>query len=246
MGNDGGSIPRRNEMVREKKQDEKADRRTQQIAMTFSCALSKQPLRLPVVGDALGRLYNRESILEHLLNPKAFGDSDKICKHITSLKDVQTLTFKANPEYEKEQKGNGKKSTVLTFDDQPTAQFICPITGKEMNGNLPFEFIWTCGCVFSAQARKEMPDLTQCLVCSEPFDVRDIVPINSLSSEVLDTLQERVEERKLEKKSKKAKSKTKSKLKRKLGDNDEAEVSATLPSASVLEGKTTKVQKTLV
>jgi hypothetical protein len=41
MGNDGGSIPRRNELVKEKKKDPKADERVQTIARWFYCALSK-------------------------------------------------------------------------------------------------------------------------------------------------------------------------------------------------------------
>ncbi|KAI9503147.1 Rtf2 RING-finger-domain-containing protein, partial [Coemansia spiralis] len=154
MGNDGGSIPRRSEMVREKQKDEKADRKNQLIAMYFYCALSKKPLQPPVVADGLGRLYNRESVLEYLLDNSAFGDGTQICGHIKSLKDVKTLNLKTNPAYEK----NKKSTAILSFDDQPVAQFVCPVTMKEMNGNMQFEFLWSCGCVFSAQARKEMPE----------------------------------------------------------------------------------------
>ncbi|KAJ2553223.1 Replication termination factor 2 [Coemansia sp. RSA 1878] len=234
MGNDGGSIPRRNEMVREKKQDEKTDRKTQLIAMNYFCALSKQPLREPVVGDMLGRLYNRESILEYLLNPTVFGEGAKIC-NIKSLKDVKTLNLKVNPAYTT---GQTNKRPVLTFDDQPTAPFVCPITRKEMNGNLGFEFVWTCGCVVSTQARKEMAESDQCLVCSGPVDSKDVVPINSQNSEVLDSLRKRAEERALEtkKKSKKVKSKRK--------HVDEPDVSDTRSSVSVLD-KNTKAQKTV-
>ncbi|KAI8321767.1 DUF602-domain-containing protein, partial [Martensiomyces pterosporus] len=157
MGNDGGSIPRRNEMVKEKKRDEQVDRKNQLIAMYFFCALSKQELHGPVVADGLGRLYTREAVLEYLLDRSAFGDGDKICGHIKSLRDIKTLNLKENPAYKKgERGGSERKQAILSFDEQRTARFVCPVTMKEMNGNLPFEFIWTCGCVFSAQARKEM------------------------------------------------------------------------------------------
>jgi hypothetical protein len=41
MGNDGGSIPKRSELVKEKKKDPVADARIQTIARWFYCALSK-------------------------------------------------------------------------------------------------------------------------------------------------------------------------------------------------------------
>ncbi|PIA17971.1 DUF602-domain-containing protein [Coemansia reversa NRRL 1564] len=204
MGNDGGSIPRRNEMVREKKKDEKADRTSKLVAMTFFCALSKQPLREPIVGDGLGRLYNREAILEYLLDRSAFGDGSRICAHINSIKDVKTLNLKSNPAFEKSRENeSNKKAARSIYDDRPIAQFVCPITLKEMNGNLQFEFNWKCGCVLSTRARKEMPESSTCLVCGELTDVKDIVPINSLDSELVDSLRKRIDERKAIQKNKK-------------------------------------------
>ncbi|KAJ2730978.1 Replication termination factor 2 [Coemansia sp. Cherry 401B] len=240
MGNDGGSIPRRNEMVREKQQDEKVDRKAQLLAMNFFCALSKQPLREPIVGDGLGRLYNRESILEYLLDPRAFGDGDRICGHIKSAKDVRTLNLSRNPKFD--QTRSSSKQT-LSFDDQPTAQFVCPVTRKEMNGNLPFEFNWRCGCVVSAQARKEMADLATCLACSQPVEAKDIVPINSLDAEVVDSLRQRIDERKQAKKQKSSKPKSKSKAKRQHSEQDAQP--AALSLAPALEGKGAKKTKTL-
>ncbi|KAJ2792942.1 Replication termination factor 2 [Coemansia guatemalensis] len=245
MGNDGGSIPRRNEMVREKKKDEKPDRTSKLVAMTFFCALSKQLLHEPVVGDGLGRLYNREAILEYLLDRSAFGDGSRICAHISSIKDVKTLNLKVNPEFDKSREyGDNKKVAASTLDDRPTAQFVCPITLKEMNGNMQFEFNWTCGCVLSTRARKEMPESSVCLVCGESFDPKDIVPINSLSTEVLDSLHKRIDERKASQKMKKkksGKSKLKSNLdikaKRKQDDDDDG-------SGTVVAASSAKVQRT--
>ncbi|KAJ2751711.1 Replication termination factor 2 [Coemansia aciculifera] len=205
MGNDGGSIPRRNEMVREKKKDEKADRKNQAIAQNFFCALSKLPLQEPIVGDELGRLYNREAVLEYLLDRSAFGDGHSICDNIQSLKDVKTLKLTANPT-------TSKKPTSL--DGQPAARFVCPITMKEMNGNSAFEFIWSCGCVFSEKARRELPDASTCIVCDAPFVDSDVVPINSVDLESLDTLKGRMAVRKREREDrKKVASKAKSKSK---------------------------------
>ncbi|KAJ2763211.1 Replication termination factor 2 [Coemansia sp. BCRC 34490] len=245
MGNDGGSIPRRSEMVREKPKDEKADRKNQLIAMYYHCALSKKPLEAPVVGDGLGRLYNREAVLEYLLGKDTFGDGAQVCKHIKSLKDIKTLTAKDNPAYEK-----SKKSTaILSFDQQPAAPFLCPVTGKEMNGNAPFEFLWSCGCVFSAQARKEISS-GLCVVCSEPFKSNDVVPINSQDPEVLSLLKKEMDARKQAEKTKRKhkkddKSKHKPKQKRKREDTGSEPVGLALGhSATNAEEKHTKAQRT--
>ncbi|KAJ1722662.1 Replication termination factor 2 [Coemansia erecta] len=213
MGNDGGSIPRRSEMVREKKHAEKADPKAQLVAMYTTCALSKRQLEQPIVGDGIGRLYNREAILEYLLDSSAFGDNTSIYAHIKSIKDVRTLTLKANP----------LRDETKTSDEQSAARFVCPITMKEMNGNLPFEFSWPCGCVYSAQARKEMQSAgsldTECIVCNGHVEAEDVVPINSLDPDVLDRLKGHMERRK--KKSKK-KAKGKSNDKRKRDDGADA------------------------
>ncbi|KAJ2743113.1 Replication termination factor 2 [Coemansia sp. BCRC 34301] len=242
MGNDGGSIPRRNEMVREKKKDEKADRKNQAIALNYFCALSKQPLQEPIVSDELGRLYNRESVLEYLLDRSAFGDGHSICNNIQSLKDVKALKATPNPAFSKEQSNGKSLSSILSYDEQPTARFVCPITMKEMNGNSGFEFIWSCGCVFSAQARRELPDSTTCIVCDRPFVAEDVIPINSVDPAILDALGERMAARKRDREDrKKLKSKAKPKNgKRKHEDSGTADNSIALPTnkSSVKAAKT--------
>ena len=46
----------------------------------------KSLLQDPVVICALGKLYNKDAVLEFLLNKEAYGDGDMICSHITSIK----------------------------------------------------------------------------------------------------------------------------------------------------------------
>ncbi|KAJ1935275.1 Replication termination factor 2 [Linderina pennispora] len=175
--------------------------------MFYYCALSKQPLNTPIVGDALGRLYNKDAVLNYLLDKSSFGDTQSICAHIKSLKDVATLTLKPNSTSKQ-----ATKTSILSFDTQQPAPFVCPISMKEMNGHTQFEFIWTCGCVFAAMARKEMAGKsTGCPVCAQPFVERDVVPVNSLDEGVLDALRERMGERKSEEKAKKSKNKSKRK-----------------------------------
>ncbi|KAG1809779.1 Rtf2 RING-finger-domain-containing protein [Suillus plorans] len=137
MGNDGGSIPDRRDLVKNKKKAEQADKANQTRAVWFFCALSKRPLQEPIVSCALGKLYNKDAIIEHLLDKTAYGDAAKICGHIRSLKDIKVL-----------------KLTQISPPPPPdssadVAKFVCPLTFKEMNGGQPFVYILTCGCVFS-------------------------------------------------------------------------------------------------
>ncbi|KAJ2384706.1 Replication termination factor 2 [Coemansia sp. RSA 2559] len=231
-------------MVREKPKDEKADRKNQLIAMYYHCALSKQPLEAPIVGDGLGRLYNREAVLEYLLGKSTFGDGAQVCRHIKGSKDIKTLNAKENPAFKK-----GKTSTaILSFDQQLVAPFVCPVTLKEMNGNVPFEFLWSCGCVFSAQARKEMPE-GSCVVCSEPCKLNDVVPVNSQDPDVLDSLRKNMDARRHAEKSKrKLRKSEKDKPKQKRARQCErTEATASLPldlPATGAEEKQAKTQRT--
>lgn len=58
MGGDGGSIPRREELVRSKQKPQRAERRVVNAALWRHCALTQDPLRPPIVSCRLGR-YNR-------------------------------------------------------------------------------------------------------------------------------------------------------------------------------------------
>jgi hypothetical protein len=140
MGNDGGSIPDRRDLVRTKAKAEQADKANQTRARWFFCALSKRPLQEPIVSCALGKLYNKDSILEYLLDKSAYGDGEEICGHIRSFKDVKTLTLTPNP---------APVVTSSKSSDSERPQFVCPLTLKEMNGVQPFVYLYTCGCVFS-------------------------------------------------------------------------------------------------
>lgn len=144
MGNDGGSIPDRRDLVKTKAKAEQADKNNQTLAAWFFCALSKRPLQEPIVSCALGKLYNKDALLEYLLDKSAYGDGAKICGHIKSLKDVVTLRLTHNPAY----------TSSPSDDSNKRSPFICPLTLKEMTGNIPFVYVATCGCVFSAAGLK--------------------------------------------------------------------------------------------
>lgn len=129
--------------MKSKPKAEQADKNNQTIAAWFFCALSKRPLQQPVVSCALGKMYNKDALLEYLIDKSAYGDGADICGHIKSLKDVVTLQLTPNP--------LSDPSSDETFRHPP---FICPLTLKEMSGSLPFVYLTTCGCTFSAAGLK--------------------------------------------------------------------------------------------
>ncbi|KAJ3749734.1 DUF602-domain-containing protein [Lentinula raphanica] len=191
MGNDGGSIPDRRDLVRTKAKAEQADKANQTRAKWFFCALSKRPLQDPIVSCALGKLYNKDSILEYLLDKAAYGDGERICGHIRSLKDVKTLKLTPNP----------SMPPSVSLDLTSRSPFVCPLNLKEMNGVQPFVYISTCGCVFSQAGLKTVvsasstakeknqsssesepspePELEICPQCATKFSLKeDVVMLN--------------------------------------------------------------------
>ncbi|KZP19056.1 DUF602-domain-containing protein [Athelia psychrophila] len=147
MGNDGGSIPDRRDLVKTKVKAEQADKANQTRARWFFCALSKQELREPIVACALGKLYNKDAIIVYLLDNSAYGDGEKICSHIRSLK-VGCEDAEAHAQL----RALVEKAVETSTSERP--QFACPLMMKEMNGVQPFVYILTCGCVFSQAGLK--------------------------------------------------------------------------------------------
>ncbi|XP_030839317.1 replication termination factor 2 isoform X1 [Strongylocentrotus purpuratus] len=197
MGGDGGSIPGRQDLVRTKRKPEKADQNMERVARWHHCALTQEKLRQPMVACELGRLYNKEAVLECLLD-KSKSES---ALHIKSLKDVKQLVLTDNPAYQgqKGEKGDG-------YVDTHTAPYICPVTGLEMNGKYRFCFIWHCGCVVSEKAFKEVKS-DVCHKCGKDLSIEDGILING-SEEDVKILTEKMNKRralaKAEKKAKKA------------------------------------------
>lgn len=55
MGADGGTIPKRCELVRNKKKKEKVDKNVEAATKWRTCQLTQLPLREPIVACRLGR-----------------------------------------------------------------------------------------------------------------------------------------------------------------------------------------------
>ena len=112
------------------------------------CALTQEPLDKPIVACELGRLYNKEAIIEKLLNAKSEGSSQG-ADHIKSLKDVKELQLEPNPNFkDKASVGDGG------YVDRSISPWICPLTSQEMNGKFRFVFDWSNGKVMSKRAYK--------------------------------------------------------------------------------------------
>uniref|UniRef100_A0A1B6CZ21 Replication termination factor 2 n=1 Tax=Clastoptera arizonana TaxID=38151 RepID=A0A1B6CZ21_9HEMI len=197
MGCDGGTIPKRDELVKTKKKPEKKDKDAELSFRWRHCSLSQQPLQKPIVACGLGKLYNKVAVLEALLDRNNIPD---VAKHIKSLKDVKDLTLISNPAFQEEaEKGDG-------YIDRQAAPFICPVIGIEMSGRFKFCLLWSCGCVMSERALKTIKTKT-CHKCQQPFQESDIVILNATDDD-LDLMQTRLDARtariKAEKKAKKS------------------------------------------
>lgn len=55
MGCDGGTIPKRHELVKTKQKEEQRDKNADLAAKWKHCALSNQPIEEPIVACELGR-----------------------------------------------------------------------------------------------------------------------------------------------------------------------------------------------
>ena len=160
MGADGGTIPTRCELVTTRKKPEQKDKESVRVYKWQYCNLTQQPLVKPIVACELGRLYNKEAIIEKLLESKAGAkeNGDKVMPdastdHIKSLKDVKELQLTDNPAHDRKTK-EGSSVGGEGFLDRKIAPYICPISGLEMSGRFKFVFDWTTGKVYSDRALK--------------------------------------------------------------------------------------------
>jgi hypothetical protein len=167
MGCDGGSIPRRDELVKLKKKEEKPDPNEVERIKWSSCAISKEPLKEPIVACELGFLYNKETVIRHLLDKTM----DESFKHIRNLKDLIPVRFTVNPAFDPKE------------EDKPVSPFICPVTLAEVGRHQRFSLLKSCGCVLSERALREVPSHT-CLQCGKQFETNDIMPLNPTTEEM--------------------------------------------------------------
>ncbi|KAI0116073.1 DUF602-domain-containing protein [Hypoxylon sp. NC0597] len=188
MGNDGGSIPKRRELVREAARLPTASelKATALESLTHAwttCPLSDAPLDLSnTVSDYRGRLYNYESVLQCLMPSSSetpipeTQEAEFARTGIKSLKDVVKLK-------------------VTTKKDERGREFAaCPVSMKELGAATKSMYVVPCGHVFAEVAMKEISDTEkQCPECSVPFEERDVIPILSTDEAEMDKLSKRID-----------------------------------------------------
>jgi len=174
MGCDGGTIPKRDELVRTKKKPEQKDKSSVQLYRWRNCQLTQESLRPPIVACGMGLLYNKESVLQHLVNKTQFPEASA---HIRSLKDIKALNLTENPEYD------GKAQSVGGYIDDKCSPYKCPLVGIEMNDRSKFCFLWKCGCVISERGLKLIVD-NKCVNCMMEYEDDDIVILNPTEEDI--------------------------------------------------------------
>lgn len=171
MGNDGGSIPTRRELVKEAAKNPSASemkesQHEQQEYYWTTDPISQQPLALPVVSDCYGRLYNKETILEFLVEGTRKEDAE-VATHgeVKSLKDVVEVKFEVD--------GNESKAVN---DKAAYEAWKCPVTGDILGPGSKAVYLVPCGHAFSGSAIKEVSG-ERCVTCDTEYASNDIIPL---------------------------------------------------------------------
>ncbi|KAK4981493.1 Replication termination factor 2 [Elasticomyces elasticus] len=178
MGNDGGSIPTRRELVKEAARDPTTTqiREIQHEQTEYywtTDPISRNPLVRPLVSDSLGKLYNKDTILEYLLGEgeeASKSEADGILQgNVKALRDVVEVKFEVDKEAT--EKGDGSVKVEV---------WKCPITNDRLGSGTKSVYLVPCGHAFSARAIKEVArdvESERCLQCSEPYASNDVIPI---------------------------------------------------------------------
>lgn len=175
MGNDGGSIPTRRELVKEAARNPtasevKESQHEQQEYYWATDPISREPLAQPVVSDANGKLYNKATILEFLVEGARKEDAEAITQGaVKSLKDVVEVKFEVDEEAGEQTNGSAKHMS-----------WKCPVTGSKLGPGSKAVYLVPCGHAFSGSAIKEVSG-EKCLTCDSEYASNDIVPILPVS-----------------------------------------------------------------
>ncbi|KAK4100084.1 hypothetical protein N658DRAFT_497806 [Parathielavia hyrcaniae] len=210
MGNDGGSIPKRRELVKSAARVPTVSELKATALENLGHAWTHDPLTSElldlenVVSDWRGRLYNYESVLKGLMPSAADGDNDDdaapavvngesppeltfASTGIKSLRDVVKLKFR---HYAPAPSPSRHTSST---DKRGKGVWACPVTMKEMGPATKAVYLVPCGHVFAEAAIKEIYKKDgACPDCNEPFHDSDVIPILPTDQADLDRLTARV------------------------------------------------------
>jgi len=115
----------------------------------------------PVVACREGRLYNKESILEFILDRSSFGSrGEQIAGHIKGKRDMVSVAWTKDHYYYK-----------------------CPLTGRDLNGTVKFILLWRCGCLLAEAALSKLEAENCCPACGKEYDPSDLVAFHQMEAE---------------------------------------------------------------
>ncbi|KOS19873.1 Replication termination factor 2 [Escovopsis weberi] len=175
MGNDGGSIPKRRELVKNAARaptvSELKATALESLAHAWThCALSDAPLELDsAVSDWRGRLYNYEAILKGLVPSDEPAEVTPATLGIRSLRDVAKLQFSKSGD-----------------------RWACPVSMKEMGPSTKAIYLVPCGHVFAEVAITEIKE-EACPECGEAFAQDNAIAILPTVKADLDRLEKRMD-----------------------------------------------------
>lgn len=145
------------------------------LAKWTRCNLSGEPLHPPCIADELGNLYNKDAMVQALVSKSLPGS----LSYISSLKHLIDLRLIKN-------ENAVEVSHVTTqgnFQPSNNAQFVCPITGQELNGRFRFSVLRNTGDVVSERAIKQVPVAVEEHV-GQTWAAEDVLPLNGTIEEV--------------------------------------------------------------
>eukprot|EP00127_Corallochytrium_limacisporum_P006598 Clim_evm27s231 gene=Clim_evmTU27s231 len=130
MGNDGGTVPRRDAMVRTKEVNQTLDKAQQRSSLWDFCRLSSEPLRPPLCTDRQGRLMNYEAAVEGIIRKLP------VLGPVRGLRDLIVIKT---------------EKTINNSNSTNEVRILCPVSGLEMNGRYGFCVSSPCGCLYATR-----------------------------------------------------------------------------------------------
>jgi hypothetical protein len=180
MGNDGGNLLTRIDLIKEKKIKQNIRRNYEK---EITCDMSREKLNPPVVICKLGFIFNKEILIKRLLEksiPVEFRYLKKL-KDVKQVNDESILKDKITNEY----------------------KLVCALTKEEYIGNKNFVFFFKCGCLISCKYNKLIEDKSSkevsCPNCSTINNPSDIIKLGLSIEEIDIKKQELLADYKIEK-----------------------------------------------
>lgn len=150
------SIPTRRELVKEAARNptvtELKQSRLEKAEYGWTVdPLSKQALVRPVVSDALGRLYNKDSIIQFLLPSDDDNNKTEWAEMLQGV--VKSLRDAVEVRFEVDEERNERSNGIVRVE-----KWKCPITNESLGPGSKAVYVVPCGHAFSESVIKEISE----------------------------------------------------------------------------------------